>query len=72
MVRPFLVFYLFPFLYLSDIFNKILSFNYWGDLINLSNPSFYFYFFYALKVSLNYKIVLQISKNSVKLIVASH
>jgi hypothetical protein len=41
-------------------------------LINLSNPSFYFYFFYAFKVGLNYKIVLQISKNSVKLTVASH
>jgi hypothetical protein len=41
-------------------------------LINLSNPSFYFYFFYAFKVGLNYKIVLQISKNSVKITVASH
>jgi hypothetical protein len=41
-------------------------------LINLSNSSFYFYFFYAFKVGLNYKIVLQISKNSVKLTVASH
>jgi hypothetical protein len=58
--------------FLSDIFNKILSCNYWGDVINLSNPSFYFYFFYAFKVSLNYKIVLKISKNSVKITVASH
>jgi hypothetical protein len=41
-------------------------------LINLSNPSFYFYFFNAFKVSLNYKIVLQILKNSVKITVASH
>jgi hypothetical protein len=41
-------------------------------LINLSNPSFYLYFFHAFKVSLNYKIVLQIFKNSVKIIVASH
>jgi hypothetical protein len=41
-------------------------------LINLSNPSLYFYFFYAFKVGLNYKIVLQFSKNSVKITVASH
>jgi hypothetical protein len=41
-------------------------------LINLSNPSFYFYLFYAFKVGLNYKIVLQISKDSVKITVASH
>jgi hypothetical protein len=41
-------------------------------LINLSNPAFYFYFFYTIKVGLNYKIVLQISKNSVKTTVASH
>jgi hypothetical protein len=41
-------------------------------LINLSNPSFLFYFFYAFKVGLNYKIVLQIFKNSVKITVASH
>jgi hypothetical protein len=40
-------------------------------MINLSNPSFYFYFFYAFKVSLNYKIVLQISKKSVTITVAS-
>jgi hypothetical protein len=41
-------------------------------LINLSNPSFLFCFFYAFKVGLNYKIVLHISKNSVKITVASH
>jgi hypothetical protein len=41
-------------------------------LINLANPSFYFYFFYAFKVGLNYKIVLQSSKNSVKITVAPH
>jgi hypothetical protein len=41
-------------------------------LINLSNPSFYFYFFYAFKVGLNYKIVLIISKNFVNITVASH
>jgi hypothetical protein len=41
-------------------------------LINLSNPSFLFHFFYAFKMGLNYKIVLQISKNSVKITVAFH
>jgi hypothetical protein len=41
-------------------------------LINLSNPSFYFYFFHAFKVDLNYKIVSIISKNSVKITVALH
>jgi hypothetical protein len=41
-------------------------------LMNLSNPPFYFYFFYAFKVGLNYKIVLQIFKNSVKITVVSH
>jgi hypothetical protein len=41
-------------------------------LINLSSPSFYFYFFYAFKVGLNYKIVLQISKNFVNITVAFH
>jgi hypothetical protein len=41
-------------------------------MINISNPSFYFYFLYAFKVGLNSKIVLQISKNSAKITVASH
>jgi hypothetical protein len=41
-------------------------------MINISNPSFYFYFLYAFKVGLNYKIVLHIYKNSAKLTVASH
>jgi hypothetical protein len=31
-------------------------------LIYLSNPSFYFYFFYAFKVGLNYKIVTNFQK----------
>jgi hypothetical protein len=39
-----------------DIFNNILSCNIGVILINLSNPSFLFYFFYAFKVGLNYKI----------------
>jgi hypothetical protein len=39
-----------------DIFNNILSCNIGVILINLSNPSFLFYFFYAVMVGWNYKI----------------
>jgi hypothetical protein len=39
-----------------DIFNNILSCNDGVILINLFNPSLLFYFFYAFKVGLNYKV----------------
>jgi hypothetical protein len=39
-----------------DIFNNILSCHVGVILINLSNPFLLFYFFYAFKVGLNYKI----------------
>jgi hypothetical protein len=39
-----------------DIFNNILSCHVRIILINLSNLSLFLYFFYAVKVGLNYKI----------------
>jgi hypothetical protein len=56
MVNPYLVFYWFSSVYLMDIFNDILSCHVGVIFINLFNPSLRFYFFYAFKVGLNYKI----------------
>jgi hypothetical protein len=68
----FLVFYWSSFLCLSDILTRFLAAIIGVILINLSNPPFYFYIVHAFKVGLNYKIVLQNSKNFVKLTVASY